>query len=128
MMSKDTFKQILPSLLENDSYQIESTEDEKGLLPFLINKSLSANIDTIFLSNEMNRRHFLDNKLQYDFLFHSVRKYKRKYQKWLKYDETKNVEVIKCYYNCSTQKAEEYINILTEDQIKCISEKLDKGG
>jgi hypothetical protein len=128
MMSKDTFKQILPSLLENNSYQIESTEDEKGLLPFLINKSLSANIDTIFLSNEMNRRHFLDNKLQYDFLFHSVRKYKRKYQKWLKYDETKNVEVIKCYYNCSTQKAEEYINILTEDQIKCISEKLDKGG
>jgi len=127
-MPKDTFKQILPSLLENNSYQIESTEDEKGLLPFLINKSLSANIDTIFLSNEMNRRHFLDNKLQYDFLFHSVRKYKRKYQKWLKYDETKNLELIKCYYNCSTQKAEEYINILTEDQIEYISKKLDKGG
>lgn len=127
-MSKDIFKEIIPSLTENSNYQLEDKDDEKSLSPYLINKSLSAHIDTVLFSNEMNRRHYLDKKLQYDFLFYSIRKYKRKYQKWIKYNESKKVELIKNYYNCSTKKAEEYAEILTENQIRTIEVKMDKGG
>lgn len=127
-MSKDLFKEIIPSLMQNSEYQIEDADDEKSVSPYLINKSLSAYVDTVFLANEMNRKHFLDKKLQYDFLFHSIRKYKRKYQKWVKYAESKNVEFIKEYYNCSTKKAEEYSSILPKEYIESIKEKLDKGG
>lgn len=127
-MTKDIFKQIIPSLTVNDEYQIESSEDEKSVSPYLINKYLSSYIDTVFHANEMNKNSFLDKKLQYDYLFFSIRKYKRKYQKWIKYNESKNIQIIKEYYNCSTKKAEEYASILTKEQIKELSEGLNTGG
>ena len=37
---------------------------EKDYIPFLINRSLSYHKDCIIYANEMNRRHFLDKKLQ----------------------------------------------------------------
>ena len=127
-MSKDLFKEIVPSLTTNSTHQLETSEDEKVYSPYLINKNLSSYIDTVFHANEMNRRHFLDKKLQYDYYFYSIRKYKRKYQKWMKYNETENVKIIKVYYKCSTKKAEEYLTLLSEGEIKELKIRLDKGG
>lgn len=125
---KDLFKDIIPSLTENSKYQIETSDDEKNYVPFVVNKSLSAHIDIILLCNEMNIYSFLDKKLQYDFLFHGIKKYKRRYQKWLKYNEPKNIDTIKEYYCCSSKKAEEYLKILSDEQLEYIKEKINKGG
>jgi hypothetical protein len=128
MQNKDLFKEIIPSILENKEYQLTNEEDEKVYSGFMVNKSLSAHIDTILYANEMNRRHFLDKKLQYDYLFHSIRKYKRKYQKWIKYNESKDIQLIKEYYSYSTKQAEQVFPLLSKSDLEYITEKLDKGG
>jgi Bacteriophage clamp loader A subunit len=124
----DLFKECLPSLLEKNEYLIETEEDEKSYSPFMVNKSLSAHIDCILHANAMNLNHQLDKKLQYDYLFHSIRKYKRKYQKWMKFNETKDISLVKEYYQCNANIAKDYLRILSKDQLKTIEEKLDKGG
>lgn len=124
----DLFKECLPSILEKNEYLIETEDDEKSYSPYMVNKSLSAHIDCLLHANAMNMYHFLDKKMQYDYLFHSIRKYKRKYQKWMKFNETKDIQIVKEYYNCSLSKAKDYLMILSKDQIRELSEKLDKGG
>ena len=76
----------------------------------------------------MNLNGHLDNKLQYDFLFHSLKGYKRKYQKWYNNKESVDSELIQEYYQCSPVKAKTILSVLTKEQIKYISNKLDKGG
>ena len=46
---------------------------EKDYIPFLINRGLSFFQDTVIQVNEMNRLHFLDNKLQFDYLLNNIR-------------------------------------------------------
>ncbi len=46
----------------------DDTLTEKEYTPFLVNRGLSFFQDTILQVNEMNRCHFLDKKLQFDYL------------------------------------------------------------
>jgi hypothetical protein len=124
----DIFKTIIPSILEKNEPVLETEEDEKDYSGFVVNKAISAHIDCLYHANLMNINHHLDKKLQYDYLFYSVKKYKRKYQKWVKYDASDTIQLIKEYYNYSTTKAKQVLSLLNQDQIKIIAEKLDKGG
>lgn len=124
----DTFKECIPSILQTKDYILNSETEEKLYEPFLVNKALSQHVDCIFYCNQMNLNPHLDNKLQYDYLFNSIKGYKRKYQKWLKYEDTKEISLIKEYYQCSSTKAKTILSVLTNDQLKYIAEKLDKGG
>ena len=99
---------------------------EKGYNPYLVNRGLSYFQDTISLANEMNQNHFLDKKLQYEFLLNIVRKRKR-FSKWHKKQEDENVDIICEYYNCSQRKAVEILKVLTEDQVSAIREVYLKG-
>ena len=49
----------------------------KQYVPFIINRGLSQFKDTVLLTNEMNMRHQLPAKMQYDFLFSAIRPRKR---------------------------------------------------
>ena len=102
-------------------------DTEKSYNSFLVNRSLSYFPDTIFMSNEMNRLHHLDNKMQYDFLINIVRK-KKRFSKWDKPDERANMECIKEYFGYSEPKAKQVIGLLTESQIKTITNKVSRGG
>ena len=124
----DLFKELLPSILQNKEYLLNTEEGEKGYSGFVVNKALSQHIDCIFYANQMNMNHHLDNKLQYDFYYHSIKAYKRNYQKWFKYSDSKEIELIKEYYNCSSTKAKTILSVLSKDQIKFIQNRLDKGG
>lgn len=125
---KDLFKEILPSLLQNNDYQLLLEENEQDYNPFITNKALSGYIDTIMLSNIMNLSSFLDKKLQYDFYFYIIRKYKRKYSKWLKRQEVEYINIIKEYYLCSSVKAKEILEILSQEQVEELKSRLNKGG
>ena len=100
---------------------------EKNYAPFIINKCLAPFPDTIMLVNEMNQRHHLDKKLQFDFLLNSLRTRKR-YTPWLKAKKNKNLEYVKEYYGYSNEKAKSALDILSNEQIKTIKNSLNKGG
>jgi len=124
----DLFKEIIPSILQTNQYSLESESDEKEYKAFLVNKSLSGHIDCLGYAAEMNMNHSLDNKLQYDFLFHSIRKYKRQYQKWMKVSDNNDIKMIQEYFSYSAQKAKQVLPLLSTEQLKIIAEKLEKGG
>ena len=100
---------------------------EKKYAPFIINKCLAPFPDTIMLVNEMNQRHHLDKKLQFDFLLNSLRTRKR-YTPWRKAKKNKNLEYVKEYYGYSNEKAKSALDILSNEQIKTIKNSLNKGG
>ena len=101
--------------------------DEKKYPAFIVNKCIAPFPDTILYVNELNRMHWLDNRLQYDFLLNSLRKRKR-FAKWMKASKLKNLDVVKEYYGYSNEKAKQALDVLTEEQIKIIKTKLTKGG
>lgn len=100
---------------------------EKGYDAFLTNRSLSNFPDTVWLANEMNTRHDIDNKLQFHFLLNTVRS-KKRFAKWAKKEKTGDVEVIKLYYGYNDVKARQALSVLTDDQIKTIRNRMEKGG
>lgn len=106
----------------------EPIEDKTEYVSFLTNRSLSYHYDTIFHANEMNIFNNLDKEMQYDYLFHAVRKYKRPFRKWHKEDVNSDIELIKEYFFVSTTKAKDILSLLTESNLSYIREKLQKGG
>ena len=94
---------------------------------FMVNKVLSGFSDTIMLSNEMNRNHFLDRDMQFQFLLNSIRSRKR-FSPFLRANKLKDIECVKEYYGYNNEKAKVALDILTKEQLKLIKEKLFKGG
>lgn len=100
---------------------------ESSYNSFMVNRSLSYFYDTAILANEMNRYHHLDNKLQFHFLLNIVRKRKR-FSKWVKPDQTSDIEVVKEYYGYSNEKARQALSLLSPEQLNIIKQKVSKGG
>ena len=100
---------------------------EKDYIPFLVNRGLSFFQDTVIQVNEMNRLHFLDHKLQFDYLLNNIRPRKR-WSKWLKPDKIDNLEVVKTYFGFGNEKAKEALEVLSNEDIEEIKSKLAKGG
>ena len=100
---------------------------EKKYAPFIVNKCVAPFQDTIMLVNEINQRHHLDKKLQFDFLLNSLRPRER-YTPWLKAKKIKNLEYVKEYYGYSNEKAKVALDILSDEQIETIKNSLSKGG
>lgn len=105
----------------------EDPKCEKAYLPFITNKCLSYFIDTLFYSNKMNELHFIDKRMQYDYLLNKVTK-KKRFSKWYKQEEMNDIETIKQYYGYSYQRAKEVLPIFSKDQIKHLKDQLNTGG
>ena len=100
---------------------------EKKYTPFIVNKAVYPFPDTVLLVNEMNQCHYLDNRLQFDFLLNSIRP-KKRYSKWLKRENNEVLELIKDYYKCSYAKARDYATLLNDSQLDILRKHSDKGG
>ena len=122
-------KHYLKSINETKENLLDSDDPmwTKKYSPYIINKCLAPFNDTIMLVNEMNMRHHLDSKLQYDFLLNTIRS-KKRYAPWVKADKLKNLQIVKEYYGYSNEKAKQALSILNHDQIKAIKDSLNKGG
>lgn len=105
----------------------EDPSIEREYTPYVINRCLSGHIDCILFVNELNINNRLDKKLQYDFLINTVRT-KKRFSPWMKKEKIKNLEYVKSYYGYSTEKAQQALRILSEEQIDFIKQKLDVGG
>ena len=116
--------------LNSINFNKENLLDEDPTLKypaFVVNKCLSGSLDSVLFANEMNKSHFLDPKMQYDFLLNSLRK-KRRFAPWLKKGKVEDIDAVKKYYGYSNEKAQQALRILTKDQIKYIKQKLNTGG
>ena len=105
----------------------EDTMWVKKYPAFIVNKVLSGFSDTIMLVNEMNRNHFLDKDMQFQFLLNSIRS-KKRYSPFLRARKLKDIECVKEYYGYNNEKAKTALDILTKQELKLIKEKLYKGG
>ena len=122
-------KDYLKSINETKENLMDSDDPmwEKKYSPFIINKCLAPFNDTIMLVNEMNMRHHLDSRLQYDFLLNTIRS-KKRYAPWIKADKLKDLEYVKEYFGYSNAKAKDALQILDNEQITTIKNSLNKGG
>jgi len=100
----------------------------KEYVPFITNKALSSDLDTILDANEMNRRHHLDKKMQFGYLLHKVRARRRPFHPWLKHTVNADVTAIKTVWECSTGKALEILRVLTPEQMEKVRQFTDPGG
>ena len=100
---------------------------EKEYTPFLVNRGLSFFQDTILQVNEMNRCHFLDKKLQFDYLLNNIRPRSR-WSKWLKPDKIENLEIVKTYFGFGNEKAKDALEVLSDTQIEKIKAQFTEGG
>jgi len=103
------------------------SNNESSYNPFITNRALSQFVDCILLSNEMNMRHHIDNKLQYDYFINRIRP-KKRFKKWDKKLDNENIELIKEYYDYNNDKATTALSILSLQQLDIIKKKLNKGG
>jgi hypothetical protein len=115
-------------ILQSKKQLIVDELSEKDYMPFIVNRSLSYHKDCVFFANEMNRRHFLDKKLQNDFLINTVRSQKRPFAKWVKSEKSEDLECIKTIYGFSDSKAREALRLLSKEQIQQLKEQTDIGG
>jgi len=106
---------------------IEDPSTIKDYAPYVINRCLSGNIDSILFANEMNKYSFLDKDMQYSFYLNSLRK-KKRFSPWLRKDKVTDLEIIKQYYGYSNEKASNALKILTPEQINFIKQRLETGG
>ena len=125
----DLFKDYLPAINHTKKNLMDSDDPmwEKKYPAFMVNKVLSGFQDTIMLSNEMNRNHFLDRDMQFQFLLNSIRS-KKRFTPFLKASKIKDIECVKEYYGYNNEKAKTALDLLTKEQLKLIKEKLFKGG
>lgn len=101
---------------------------EKSYSPFIINRGLSFNMQTILFANAMNKYPLLDKKMQYDFYFNGVPKGKR-FDRWQKkLAEEDDVKLVKNFYDINTDRALEVLKLLTKEQLEVIKQKMSKGG
>ena len=105
----------------------EDEEWEKKYPPFIVNKCVYPFQDTIMLVNEINQLPHLDKKLQFDFLLNSIRSRKR-FTPWIEASRIEDLEYVKEYYGYSNDKAKQDLDILKDEQIDTVKQKLRKGG
>lgn len=115
-------------ILQGKKNLIVDELSETDYKPFIVNRAISFHHDCVYVANEMNRNHFLDKKLQNDFLINIVRSKKRPFAEWIKSEKSENIECIKQTYNLSDAKARDALRLLSTEQIQKLKEQTLKGG
>ena len=122
----------LKDWLNSINFNKENILDEDPTLareypPYIINKCLSGHLDCVMFANEMNKYHFLDKDMQYNFYINILRK-KKRFSPWLRKEKVSDLEFVKQYYGYSNEKASQVLKILSNEQIEFIKKRLDTGG
>lgn len=115
--------------ISNKDYSFDS-EHQSSYPPYMINRGLMQNLDTILYANEMNMHSQVTKEMHYDYLFYSVSK-KKRYGKWAKAstDNKELVDRITEYYKINRKYALQYIKMVGEEEIKKhLDKKMYLGG
>jgi len=116
------------AILQNKKQLIVDEITERDYNPFLINRALSQHKDCIVFANEMNSRHYLEKKLQFDFLLNTVRSMKRPFVKWAKAEKNDDLECVKLVCGLSDSKARDALRLLSKQEIQKLKQETYTGG
>lgn len=107
----------------NKKYIFDENDDKYS--NYFINKAFAQHVDTIMLASEMNKRAYLSNLMQHDFLFYSIDAKKRS-GKWANGRDVNNdvIKYIQDRYSVSFDRSLEYIDMMSDEQLKIIENKL----
>jgi len=122
-----------PNLLKDSKCAIDadplSPDDKaKQYNAFIVNRGLALFQDTVLFANEMNINSHVPNKMQYMFLKSAIRP-KKRFTKWPKKGKAEEkVKVIMKYYNYSRAKAESVVDLVSDENINTILDRMNTGG
>ena len=119
---------FINAICENKKNLFQDPQAHKDYEAYIVNRGLSYFPDTVLYANEMNQHHQIAKDWQFSFFLNIISK-KKRFSKWNKKEaKTEALVLVKEYYGYSNEKAKEALNVLTEEQIAMIKEKLFKGG
>ena len=118
----DAIKDTKKDLIKEDPHT------EKDYVPFMVNRGLSYFGDTVMYANEMNMHSSIPKKWQFEFYLSGIKK-KKRFSKWAKKDSTSDdLKLIMQQYDYSAKRAQEALDMLSDEQIKSIRESYKTGG
>ncbi len=103
------------------------TEHIKEYPPYIVNRCLSGHLDCVLFANEMNKYHFLDKDMQFNFYINILRKRKR-FSPWVRKEKVSDLQFVLSYYGYNIEKESQASKMLTKEQLDYIKQKLDTGG
>lgn len=101
---------------------------ESGYNPWLTNTALSYHEDTVLIANLVNANHHLPKRAQYELLINTVRSKKRQFRKWAKPVADEDLDAVCETYACNRRVGQEYLTLLSREQIESLKEQRRKGG
>lgn len=120
------------SIMQTKQHMMRNTENDKlaedGYNPWLTNMALSYHEDTILIANLVNANHHLPKRAQYDLLINTVRPKKRQFRKWAKTAADEDLDVVCEAYACNRRVGQEYLSLLSKQQLESLREQRRKGG
>lgn len=120
------------SIMQTKQHMMRNTENDKlaedGYNPWLTNMALSYHEDTILIANLVNANHHLPKRAQYDLLINTVRPKKRQFRKWAKTVTDEDLNVVCEAYTCNRRVGQEYLSLLSKEQLESLKEQRRKGG
>lgn len=120
------------SIMQTKTNMMRNTENdtltEAGYNPWLSNVALSYHEDTILAANLTNLHHQLPKRAQYEVLLAVVRAKKRQRRKWIKPEVDENLNIVCQHYKCSKRVGEQYMNLLTTEQLELLKKQQQTGG
>lgn len=114
--------------ISQSNEDIWSDESEAEYSPFMVNRALSQFYDTCMLAQEMNSSYGLSNRMQYDFLRHSVKPKKKRFAKWYKPEKDAQINALCQVFGISMNVARQYVSLISKEDLKLIIEKTYTGG
>jgi len=102
--------------------------EDKEYVPFIINRGLSQFPDTVMLANEVNFRHTMPKKWQFDFYKYAITPKKKRFAKWAKPEDDILIEQISEAFNVNRRRAMGIRSLMNEDAVKLFKEKTQRGG
>lgn len=127
-MAAPNLIQFLDSIMVNGTDLLTDEEAVKAYTPFVINRGVAQSISTIMFAQQMNKAPGLSKEMHYAYLRKAVPK-KKRYDKWPKKEEMgEDLQLIQQVYQVSIEKAQEYLAVLTPQDLAAIKALTDTGG
>lgn len=107
---------------------IYTPELESEIVPYMINNAMSQYYDCIMHANEINIRPDLSKKMVYDYYHHAIQPKKKRFAKWATPKKDETVMLVARYYECNLTVAEQYLAMMSPEQVETLRKKMDTGG
>lgn len=130
-MDYDIFKDWIPAVTATKENLFANCDEDavsKQYSAFMVNRALSQyDEEYVIQANEMNQRPWISQRMQFDFLRYSLPK-KKVWSKWAKAKADPKINILVEAYNISARKAEEILDLFSEDDFTMLNEYLFRGG